>query len=237
MKLPRFMQGATVFAVLGVFLAGCDGDEPVRSQYSLSADEAAVIIANAFGSGGFTYGFTGQMEDLAGVARSAPAGSADTVTLSRAKAGGTSYLYALHVVYGFAASDLDVTCGATGTYTTPTMVSQETTYVSLRFAGLAGDTLTASGYSWRLGSEEATFPSQKSFRDDIVATFDDLRIAKIAQRVLFGTVTFTMRERFPDGVVISLPGTWTYLDNRQAALVVSGRAYTVEIDTGTVLEK
>jgi hypothetical protein len=223
-------------------LSGCDNDDAVGSQHSITDDEAAVIVANAFGSGSFTYGLTGQIEELAGIANGGTLqkGSGtqqttlDTVTITRSKTGVYSYNYTFHFSYGLVGSQLDVSCDMRGTYDTPDMASRDTAHASLEFTNLSSDILLVRGYSWRFGHQNSKAAERKSFTSDIVATFDDISVNRTARIVIGGTVSLTMRERFPDDFLVSLPGTFTYLNNHQAVLVINRKAYKVNLDTAKI---
>lgn len=244
-KMYRLRRIASIIPVLltsAFFLTSCKDDGSVGSQYSITEDEAAVIVANSFGSSAFTYGCTGQLEELAGIANGGKlqkeAGeqqiARDTVTVTRSKTALYSYNYTIHFSYGLVGSQFEVEYGMRGTYDTPEMSSRDTAYASFQFANLAADTLLANGNYWRLGRQDSKLVERKSFSSDLVATFTDIRVSQSAKTVIGGMVTFTLRERLPDGFIVSFPGTFTYLDHHQALLVINRKTYNVNLDTADI---
>jgi hypothetical protein len=236
----RLVSARSVLLTAVISLSACNGDDTLSSQYSITEDEAAVIVANAFGSGSFTYGLTGQLEELVSIAggrivRGGPAGqpaALDTVTIIRSRNGEFGYTWRCFFSYGSADDQFVVEYDMRGTYDTPGMTSQDTVHASLRFTGLHGDTLLVSGSCWRLGRQNTTLAERKMFTSEILATVDNVGVARASQEVIGGTVAFTMIERFPDDHVVSLPGTLSYLHGHQAMLVINRKAFTVDLDTG-----
>lgn len=244
-NLHCLRQIASVVAVLLVFAfssTGCNNDNSLSSQSSMTEAEAAAIIANGLGSSSSTYGLTGQIEELAGVANGGTLrkgtgeqqAALDTITIIRSRTAVYSYNYRFHFSYGLVGSHFDFEYDMRGTYDTPRMSSDDTAHASYQITNLQADTLLVNGTYWRLGKQASKLADQKEFNSEIIATLTNIGVSKTTKTVTGGTVTFTLIGKFSDGSVVSLTGTVTYLGNHKATIVVNGKKFDANVDTGDV---
>jgi len=225
-----------------IWMPACKEDGSPQSPFSISEEEAARILAHAFGSSSSTYGLTGQCEDLAAVAQGGSFGSLsrsggaalDTLTISRTQSAVFSYGWLCRYHYGFSGGAFAAEYGIRGTYDTPWLASSDTVYATVQFTGIQADTLVISGSCWRLGQQSTRNTTPKAFSSEIVTTFDRLCVERPTGKLVSGSVTFTLIERFPDRSVVSLPGTFTYRPHHAGTLALNGRFYSVDLDSAAV---
>jgi hypothetical protein len=244
-NLHSLKQIASVVAVvllLAIFSMGCQNDNSLTSQNTMTEAEAAAIIANSLGSSSSTYGLTGQIEELAGIANGGTLHKGtgeqqttlDTVTITRSRTGVYSYNYIFRFLYGIVGGSFNVLYDMKGTYDIPRMSSDDSAHASFQITNLLADTLLVNGTYTRIGSQTSKLADQKKFNSEILGTFTDVKVNKATKTVTSGTITFTVIGRFSDGSIVSLTGSLTYLGNHHAVLVVNGKTYNVNIDTADV---
>lgn len=240
--------GWSMFAFQAILLivaftsTGCKTDNSLSSQSTMTESDAAAIVANSLGSGTSTYGLTGQIEELAGVATGGTLHKTsanqqtllDTVTVSRQRSGLYSYNYTFRFTYGLLGSYYDISYTMKGTYDTPRMSSDDSAHASFQITNLLADTLLVNGSYARIGSQASKLGDQKKFNSEIMATFTNIKVVKATKTVTGGTVTVTVNGRFSGGAAVSLSGILTYLGDHMATLVINGKTFSINCDTAEV---
>jgi hypothetical protein len=238
----------SIFALQAILLlvaitsTGCKTDNSLSSQSTMTESDAAAIVANSLGSGSSTYGLTGQIEELAGVATGGTLHKTsaneqttlDTVTVTRQRTGLFSYNYTFRFTYGLLGTYYDISYTMKGTYDTPRMSSDDSAHASFQITNLLSDTMLVNGSYTRLGSQSSKLADQKKFTSEILATIANIKVVKATKIVTGGTVTVTVNGRFTGGAEVSLSGILTYLGNHMATLVINGKTFSINCDTAEV---
>lgn len=227
--------------VLGSALISCNKDDD--NTAATQADAAEMVEATLVqGSNGFAKLATDANTDASTqrIYTSTPAincGQEYSVTYNPVYTGAYySYNYTGTRTYTLQCTDgapatLLYTSNITGTYTTPTMQSNDTSAASLSISNLGPQNATAviNGTYNRNGHQESRVRQRRSFNSVIALTLQNIVVNKTTSKITGGTATVLITGIGSQGASFSYNGTITFNGDNTATLVINGTTYTINL--------
>lgn len=123
------------------------------------------------------------------------------------------------------------TSSITGTYTTPTLMSNDTSMASLTISALGAQNAEAliNGSYNRNGYQESRVRQRRSFNSVISLTLQNISVNKSTSKITGGTATVAVTGTGSQGASFTYNGSITFNGNNTATLVINGTTYTINL--------
>ncbi len=123
------------------------------------------------------------------------------------------------------------TSNIAGTYTTPTIQSNDTSAASLSISNLGAQNATAviNGTYNRNGYQESRVRQRRSFNSVIALTLQNIVVNKTTSKIMGGTAVVSVTGTGSQGASFSYNGTITFNGDNTATLVINGTTYTINL--------
>ncbi|MGB2959451.1 MAG: hypothetical protein WBG01_00165 [Bacteroidota bacterium] len=246
MKLRLGNCAAMLVAAGMLLVSGCDKNEnPTDPFGGITENEAAELIASTLGGSQSTAGLTAQMEEVTYVAGGGPlpkisagaipAGTTFDTTIVRQLTGLFSYHYTFHYSYDFTtANTLRFAYSMRGTFDTPRVSSDDSANAVLDVSGIfSGQYLVFNGTYLRLGSQSIKTREDFSVDSEITVNLTNVNVDKATRMVQSGAATVGLTIEGSEGRSVSYVATLTFDGNFNATMVINGRSFVVNLQTGT----
>jgi len=245
--IPRLGGMLAVMVAAGVLLiAGCEKNEnPTDPFGGVTENDAADLMASTLGGSQSTGGLTAQMEEVTYVvgggplpklsAGAIPAGTTFDTTIVRQLTGLFSYNYTFHYSYEFTtANTLRFAYSMRGTFDVPRVSSDDSAHAVLDVSGIfSGQYLVFNGTYFRLGSQTIKVREERSLQSETTMNLINVNVDKATRMIESGSATISLMVVGSEGRALSYTASLTFEGNFNATMVINGRSFVINLQTGT----
>jgi hypothetical protein len=229
-------------------MSGCGENETITDPTaSATEDDVADLIANSLGGSQSTYGLTAQMDEVAVLVATSSLGKAgsdyaasgimlDTLIVRADTLMGGMYFYhyTFRYTYTLSPSAVAFTYSMHGVYDSPRMASDDSADAALSVA-IGPQSLVFNGSYDRLGSQTSKVRTQHRFTSRIMATITNVTFDRATRLISGGSAEYAISGQGDGGHAFTYVASLQFGNrNRRASLLVNGKSYTINLETGEV---